>query len=224
MRYRVFPLLVAVAAAPLALAEDVELGSEQQKFSYAIGYQIGQSLQREGIEVEVPALVQAITDVLSGAEARLSPAQMQAAVRNFQQQKAQERQATAQRNKEAGEKFLAANREKEGVQELPSGLQYEVMQEGTGDTPKADDMVEVHYRGTLLDGTEFDSSYSRGKPTTLPLSGVIKGWQEALRHMREGAKWKLFIPPELAYGERGAGENIGPNETLVFEVELLSVK
>lgn len=224
MRYRVFPLLVALAAAPLALAEDVELSTEQQKFSYAIGYQIGQSLQREGIEVEVPALVQAITDVLTGAQAKLSPAQMQAAVRNFQQQKAHERQAQAQRNKETGEKFLAANREREGVQELPSGLQYEVMQEGTGNTPKTDDMVEVHYRGTLLDGTEFDSSYSRGKPTTLPLSGVIKGWQEALQHMREGAKWKLFIPPELAYGERGAGKNIGPNQTLVFEVELLSIK
>jgi FKBP-type peptidyl-prolyl cis-trans isomerase FklB len=130
----------------------------------------------------------------------------------------------AAKNTEEGKKFLAENQKKAGVKTLPSGLQYKVLTEGAGKTPKAEDTVTVNYKGTLIDGTEFDSSYKRGQPATFQVKGVIKGWTEALQLMKEGSKWHLFIPPELAYGERGAGRDIGPNATLIFEVELLTVK
>ena len=129
----------------------------------------------------------------------------------------------ADENRQQGEAFLATNAQVEGVVTLPSGLQYKIIREGTGKQPTASDTVTVHYRGTLIDGAEFDSSYSRGQPATFPVNGVIQGWVEALQLMKEGAKWQLFIPPELAYGERGAGRDIGPNATLIFDVELLTV-
>ena len=129
-----------------------------------------------------------------------------------------------EQNKKEGEAFLSANKKKEGVVTLPSGLQYQVIKPGTGKKPKAADTVTVHYRGTLISGKEFDSSYRRGKPVTFPVNGVIRGWIEALQLMQEGAKWQLFIPSDLAYGQRGAGPDIGPNATLVFEVELISVQ
>jgi FKBP-type peptidyl-prolyl cis-trans isomerase FklB len=129
-----------------------------------------------------------------------------------------------EKNKKEGEAFLAENQKKEGVKTLPSGLQYRVIQAGTGKSPKATDEVTAHYRGTLIDGTEFDSSYRRGKPETLPIGGVIAGWTEALQLMQEGAKWQLFVPSNLAYGERGAGRDIGPQATLIFEIELISIQ
>ena len=129
-----------------------------------------------------------------------------------------------EKNKKEGETFLAENKKKPGVVTLPSGLQYKILKEGTGRNPKATDTVVTHYRGTLLDGKEFDSSYKRGEPATFPLNGVIRGWTEALQLMKPGAKWQLFIPPQLAYGERGAGQDIGPNATLIFEVELIAIK
>jgi FKBP-type peptidyl-prolyl cis-trans isomerase FklB len=128
------------------------------------------------------------------------------------------------KNKAEGEKFLADNKKKEGIKTTASGLQYKVIKDGTGKTPKATDTVSTHYRGTLISGKEFDSSYKRGEPAEFPVNGVIKGWTEALQLMKEGAKWQLFIPSELAYGERGAGQDIGPNSTLIFDIELLSVK
>lgn len=218
------PILLVLAFTAAGAEEPPELDTDQKRFSYAVGYQIGQSLKRDGLDVETAPFLQALEDVLSGADPKMTVTEMRQALQAFQQQKAHERQAKAEENKAAGEAFLAENRKKEGVQELPSGLQYEIIKEGTGKQPAADDTVVVHYRGQLLDGTEFDSSFSRGKPTTLPVSGVIKGWQEALQKMREGAEWKLFVPPELAYGEKGAGKIIGPNETLVFDVELIEVK
>jgi len=133
-------------------------------------------------------------------------------------------QKLSEKNKADGEKFLAENAKKAGVKVLPSGLQYKVITTGTGKSPKATDTVTTQYKGTLIDGTEFDSSYKRGEPATFPVSGVIPGWTEALQLMKEGAKWQLFLPPNLAYGERGAGRDIGPNSTLIFEVELISVK
>ncbi len=134
------------------------------------------------------------------------------------------RKKIGEKNKKEGEDFLAENKKKEGVQTLPSGLQYKVIKAGTGKKPQLTDTVTTQYRGTLIDGTEFDSSYRRGKPATFPVNGVIRGWTEALQLMEEGAKWELFVPPDLAYGERGAGQQIGPNATLIFEIELISIQ
>ena len=144
--------------------------------------------------------------------------------KELMEKQAERNKQLAEKNKTEGEAFLAQNSKKEGVKTLPSGLQYKVIKEGTGKTPKADDTVVTNYRGTSIDGTEFDSSYKRGQPATFPVKGVIAGWTEALQLMKEGSKWELFIPSNLAYGERGAGNFIGPNAALVFEIELITVK
>ncbi len=214
---------IILLAASGARAAD-ELGSDQQKFSYAVGYQVGQNLSREGLELDADALAQAIKDAVSGADPKISPDEMRAAVDRYRQRAEQERAVEAESNLKASEAFLDENRSKEGVTETASGLQYKILTEGSGKQPVEGDTVVVHYRGTLLNGEEFDSSYKREQPATLPLTGVIKGWQEALPLMAEGAKWELYIPAELAYGERGAGGRIGPNQALIFEVELLEVK
>ncbi|HKL27262.1 MAG TPA: FKBP-type peptidyl-prolyl cis-trans isomerase, partial [Desulfuromonadales bacterium] len=165
---------------------------------------------------------------LSGHEPRLSEEEMIAEIQAFQQQLQQQQmekiQALAEENKVESEAFLKENAEKEGVVVRDSGLQYKVIEPGEGESPEVDSVVTVHYRGMLVDGTEFDSSYSRNEPATFPVNGVIPGWGEALPLMKEGAKWKLFIPADLAYGESGAGEQIGPNAALIFEVELLSIE
>jgi FKBP-type peptidyl-prolyl cis-trans isomerase FklB len=140
------------------------------------------------------------------------------------QKKTAQMKEAGDRNKKEGEKFIADNKKKEGVITTASGLQYKIITKGTGASPKATDTVSVHYKGTLIDGKEFDSSYRRGQPASFPVNGVIKGWTEALQLMKEGSKWQLFIPSELAYGDRGAGRDIGPNSTLIFDVELISIK
>lgn len=205
-------------------AGQTELQTDEEKFSYAIGFQIAQSLKRQGLEVEQGSLIQAIQDVLSDTPLRLSMTEMQAAVESYRQKQMQQRMAVATKNEEAGQAYMAANKEKKGVTQLESGLQYKVIKKGEGTKPKVDDTVEVHYRGSLISGEEFDSSYARGETATFALNGVIPGWQEALQLMPEGAKWQVIIPPTLAYGAEGAGDRIGPNETLVFEIELISVK
>ena len=167
---------------------------------------------------------QAIEDVLSGSKLKLSTEDMQAAIEEFQKKQMKEMNAQAEKNKKAGEEFLAANKKKEGIHVTESGLQYKIIKKGSGKKPKATDTVEVHYKGTLINGEVFDSSYGRGEPTTFPVNRVIKGWQEALTLMSEGSKWEIYVPSDLAYGEKGAGGKIGPNETLIFEVELLKVK
>ncbi len=207
-------------ATTLWSAEKPEIRTDKQKFSYAIGFQIAQSLRRQDLEVDQKVLFQAIEDVLSDTPLRISMAEMQAAVESYRQKQLQELGAE---NQKAGDAFLAANREKEGVTELPSGLQYKVIQKGEGKKPKASDTVVVHYRGTLVTGEEFDSSYARGEPATFPVNGVIEGWQQVLQLMPEGAKWMVVVPPALAYGDQGAGNRIGPNATLVFEIELISI-
>jgi FKBP-type peptidyl-prolyl cis-trans isomerase len=178
-------------------------------------------------DLDAEVLGAAIQDALSGKESRLSDEEMRAAVASLQERTVTAMQASrkeqVQKNLAEGEKFLAENKTKEGVKTTASGLQYRVIDEGEGPSPKAGDSVTVHYRGTLVDGTEFDSSYQRGKPATFPLTGVIPGWTEALQLMKKGSKWVLFIPSDLAYGERGAGNRIPPNSTLIFEVELLSM-
>lgn len=210
-------------------AADVKaLDTEKDRLSYSIGMDIGNNLKRQSIDVDADILSQGIKDTLKGEKQLLTEEEFRSTMENFKNNMIAKQQAqmkeVAENNKKEGEAFLAANKEKEGVVVTPSGLQYKVLKEGDGDMPKATDTVTVNYKGTLIDGTEFDSSYSRGQPATFPVNGVIPGWTEALQLMKTGAKWQLFIPSDLAYGERGAGGKIGPNSTLVFDVELISIK
>ncbi len=216
---------LATALGAIALpAVAAELKTTEQKISYLIGLNYGQQIRADNVPLDEEAFLQAIRDVLQGKPSRLSQEEAQAAIQTFQQQRQTQARELAEKNKAEGERFLTANRNKPGVKVTESGLQYKVIEEGSGKQPSANSKVTVHYRGTLIDGTEFDSSYGRGQPATFPVNGVIPGWQEALKMMKEGAKWQLFIPSDLAYGERGAGGRIGPNATLVFDVELLKVE
>ena len=219
-----FVVLLGVFATRAGAADAPEISTDEQKASYAMGVEIAQGLIRQGIKVNADAFSLALRDVLSGREPRLPAKELQAVLAKQEERIVQERQAAAQKNKAATEAFLAENKKKEGIHVLPSGVQYRVLAEGKGAKPKTTDTVTVHYRGTLINGKEFDSSYGRGEPATFPINGVIKGWQEVLPMMQEGAKWQVFIPPHLAYGERGAGGAIGPNETLIFDIELIAVK
>jgi len=211
-----------------AAADASDLQTDAQKFGYAIGVDIGRSLKPVKDDVDVDALIKGMNEAMSGGTPRLADAEREKIKadisRKLQQKQMEERVAKAASAKEAGEKFLAENAKREGVKSTASGLQYEMLTEGTGAQPKASDKVTVHYKGTLIDGTEFDSSYSRGQPVTFPLGNVIPGWTEGLQLMKAGGKAKLYIPASLGYGERGAGAKIGPNETLVFEVELIKIE
>ena len=215
-------------ASKATTAETPALTTQEQKVGYAIGAQIGSQLAMTKDDIDSNALILGLTDAMNGTELKLTEQQMQEAKMAFQkkvQEKAQEEMTKlAEANKAEGEKFLAENKTKEGVVTLPSGLQYKVIQVGTGATPTAADTVVTHYTGTLINGQVFDSSVQRGEPATFPVNGVISGWTEALQHMKVGAKWQLFIPAELAYGERGAGQTIAPNSTLIFDIELLEIK
>ena len=215
-------LLAAVLAAGGATASEFETLNE--RFNYLMGYNVGQQLKQEGIEFTEDAFIQAIKDSQEGNPPRVSEQQAQETVKELREKREKERVALAETNARDGKAFLKKNSAEKGVKVTDSGLQYRVVEAGKGNKPKETDTVVVHYRGTLIDGTEFDSSYGRGQPATFPVNGVIKGWQEALQLMNEGAKWKLFIPADLAYGERGGGPTIGPNATLVFDVELLEIK
>jgi FKBP-type peptidyl-prolyl cis-trans isomerase len=204
------------------------LKTDKDKQSYAIGMNIGATMRRQSVDVDPTILARGLKDALAGGKTLLTEDQAKAVMTSLQAQvrKAQEEKAqvAADTNKKDGDAFLAENKSKEGVVALPSGLQYKVLTEGTGPKPTANDSVVCNYRGTLLNGTEFDSSYKHGQPITIPVGRVIKGWSEALQLMPVGSKWQLFIPPDLAYGPRGAGNDIGPNATIVFEVELLSIQ
>jgi len=204
------------------------LTTDKQKGSYALGVNIGKSMIKQAPFLDADSMARGLKDGLAGATPLLSDADLQAALNTLRDQVTKEMQAEQQKlgeeNMQEGQEFLAANKTKDGVVTLPSGLQYKILTAGTGPMPTASDTVVCNYRGTLLNGTEFDSSYKRGQPATFPLRGVIKGWTEALQLMPVGSKWQLFIPPDLAYGARGAGNVIGPNETLIFEVELLSIQ
>jgi FKBP-type peptidyl-prolyl cis-trans isomerase FklB len=204
------------------------LKTQKDKTSYAMGMNVGTGLRKQSIDIDPAIVARGLKDAFSNGktlltdeEARAVLTQLQSDLRKKQQELAQQ---MGEANKKEGLAFLEANKAKEGVVALPSGLQYKVLQEGSGPKPTATDSVVCNYRGTLLDNTEFDSSYKRGQPATFPVTGVIKGWTEALQLMPVGSKWQLFVPSELAYGERGAGGQIGPNATLIFEVELLSIQ
>ncbi len=189
---------------------------------------LGTSLHRQSVPVDPNVLLRGLKDALAGGKTQLTEEQAKAALTEVQNEIRQKQQAQMQAegemNKKEGEAFLAANKGKEGVVTLPSGLQYKILTPGTGPKPTTADTVVCNYRGTLINGTEFDSSYKRGQPATFPVSGVIKGWTEALPLMPVGSKWQLFIPADLAYGDRAPGPEIGPNSTLIFEVELLSIQ
>ncbi|HTR81902.1 MAG TPA: FKBP-type peptidyl-prolyl cis-trans isomerase [Bacteroidota bacterium] len=207
---------------------DSTLKTERDKVSYIIGTDIGKNLKKQGIEVDPELMFKGFKDGYSDNKLLLSDSAIQECMTSFQQEmmaKQSEVSAKlAEKNKADGEAFLAANKKRDSVVTLPSGLQYKILVKGKGKSPKLEDTVTAHYRGMLIDGTEFDNSYKRGEPLTIPVNGVIPGWTEALQHMTVGSKWQLFIPSELAYGERGAGQIIGPNATLIFDVELLSIK
>lgn len=220
--------VVAPATEPVPSAAEgaVSLTTEMEKVSYIIGTQIAGNIKKAKIEVDVDSLARGIRDALEGKKLALSTDQMQTVYGAWQQRmrakQAAEQAKAASENLAKGTAFLEANKTKEGVVVLPSGLQYKVIQEGTGNTPVATDKVRTHYRGTLIDGTEFDSSYKRGQPAEFPVTGVIKGWVEALQLMKEGGKWELYIPASLAYGTRDT-PTIPANSTLIFEIELLEI-
>ena len=214
--------------APAKTEDETSPKSLVDKVSYGFGLNIGKGLKKDGIDVNIDLLMKGIKDALAGAKPMLTEAEMREAMTAFQKEmqgKQLERAKTlSDKNKKEGVAFLADNKKKEGVKTTASGLQYKVIKEGSGKKPKTTDTVTTHYRGTLLDGTVFDSSYDRGEPATFQVGGVIKGWTEALQLMTVGSKYQLFIPSELAYAERGAGDDIGPNAVLIFEVELVSIK
>jgi FKBP-type peptidyl-prolyl cis-trans isomerase FklB len=204
------------------------LKTPKDKLSYALGMNMGTGLYKQSVEVDPAILLRGLKDGLAARKTLLTEEEMRAALTQLQGEIRKKQQEVArlagESNKKEGDAFLAANKGNEGVVTLPSGLQYKVLTEGTGPKPTLTDSVVCNYRGTLINGTEFDSSYKRGQPATFPVNGVIKGWTEALQLMPAGSKWQLFVPPDLAYGERGGSPVIGPNATLIFEVALLSIQ
>jgi len=226
---RLIICLGAVCIASIGLAQDkAQLKDQKDKASYSIGYDIGETFKKQNVELNPDTLFGGLKDALAGKEAALSKEDREKTLQAFQKEM-MEKQITASKeaatkNAAEGEKFLTENKKKDGVKTTTSGLQYKVLKEGSGASPKETDTVVTNYKGTLIDGTEFDSSYKRNEPASFPVNRVIKGWTEALQLMKPGAKYQLFIPSSLAYGERGAGQLIGPNATLIFDVELLSIK
>ncbi|MDD5008205.1 MAG: FKBP-type peptidyl-prolyl cis-trans isomerase [Syntrophorhabdaceae bacterium] len=210
-------------------AEEIQsLKTQKDKISYGIGVDMAENFKRLGMDLDLDILIKGLRDAYSNGKLLMTEDDLRATLNAYQnelmQKQVQTTRVVAEQNKKEGDAFLAQNKTKEGVVTLPSGLQYKIIKEGSGRKPTNADSVECHYRGTLINGTEFDSSYRRGQPATFKVAGVIPGWTEALKLMPVGSKWQLFIPPQLAYGERGAGRNIGPNTTLIFEIELLSIK
>lgn len=219
--------LLGLAYGNCLAAESAELKTENDKINYSVGYRLGSDFQRQGVEINSNIVQQGIDDATGGGEALMTEEEMRTVMMNMATRlKAEQMEKMKQQgaeNSKTGEAFLAENAGKEGVKTTDSGLQYKVITAGEGKTPQKSDKVTVHYRGTLIDGTEFDSSYSRNKPATFGVGQVIPGWTEALLMMKEGDKWEIVLPSKLGYGERGAGAKIPPNSTLVFEVELISV-
>jgi FKBP-type peptidyl-prolyl cis-trans isomerase FklB len=220
---------IALVASTVFAQDKLELKTQKDKQSYAIGANMGKGLKKSAVDVDPEILTRALKDSLVNGKSQMTDEEISAAItalqKDMQAKQQDQMKAAGEKNKTEGEAYLKANKKKKGVKTLESGLQYIVMTEGKGKSPKATDTVTVNYKGTLIDGTEFDSSYKRGQPATFPVNGVIKGWTEALQLMKEGAKWQLVIPAGLAYGERGAaGGSIGPNAVLIFEVELISIK
>ena len=219
----------AQSQTPPAASENIPgLPTEKDKISYAIGMNIGTGMHKDNLDVDPDMLLRGLKDAMSGGKTLMTEDQARAAITELRTQMMAKMQAKQQQeseeNKKKGDAFLAANKTKPGVVALPSGLQYKILTAGTGPKPTATDSVKCNYKGTLINGTEFDASEKHGGPATFPVSGVIKGWTEALQLMPVGSKWELYVPADLAYGARGAGGDIGPNETLIFQVELLGIE
>ncbi len=222
-------LLVTLSGTSVAaLADDTKLNSVDKKASYALGSDLAKNFQQQGVEIDIPALVLGMQDVMENKSLRLTDAEMQQAVnevkKQVMQKQAEARKKLAEDNAQKGEAFLAKNKKRDDVKVTKSGLQYRIIEPGKGATPKEDDVLTANYKGTLIDGTEFDSSYSRGTPIEFQMGDVIPGWGEALKMMKPGAKWEIFVPPSLGYGSKGAGDIIGPNETLIFTIELIKAE
>jgi len=203
--------------------KSTQFKDQKDKVSYSVGLQIGFNLSRQKVDINPDVLAAGIKDALAG-KPQLNPDQIKEVMTTFEKDMEQKQKEAGDKNKTEGAKFLEENKKKEGVKTTASGLEYKVLKEGNGAQPKATDTVTVNYRGTLINGTEFDSSYKRGQPATFPVNGVIKGWTEALQLMKVGSKYQLFIPSNLAYGERAVSPDLGANSTLIFEVELLDAK
>lgn len=202
-------------------ATDVK--TEEQKLSYAMGTYFAMSITQQNVKLDVPVFIQAVEDVLNKNEPKISTQEMQDILTKYKETVAKQQSDAIAMNQKTGDAFLEANKKKEGVTVSPTGLQYKILKQGKGNKPAADSNVTVHYKGTLVDGTVFDSSYDRGQPATLSLTQVIKGWQEALPMMETGSKWQIYVPSKLAYGDRAASEVIGPASTLLFDIELISI-
>lgn len=225
-----FSLLLSTVTLALSanISADDKIGDKKEDIlSYSIGYQIGSNLSKQEFDVNQDVLFQGVKDAFANKPSAIDPEKAQATMQSYQQELQSKRieafQTMAKQNLEKSQSFLDENKSKEGVVTLDSGLQYKIVRAGEGKTPSIEDKVTTNYRGTLIDGTQFDSSYDRGEPATFPVNGVISGWTEALQLMKEGAHWQLYIPPQLAYGERGAGSSIPPNSALIFDIELLTV-
>jgi FKBP-type peptidyl-prolyl cis-trans isomerase FklB len=211
------------SAADEAKPTATTLANDQQKLSYIFGIQVGKNMMAEGIKLDMEAFSAGVKDMFDKKQPQIEESEAERVIGEFQQRKATEMAELMNKKQEEAKVYMAENAKKEGVITTASGLQYKIIKAGDGATPKPEDKVIAHYKGTLLDGTTFDSSYDRGEPATFPVQGVIKGWQEALVLMKEGAKWELVIPANLAYGPRGTGQLIGPNETLKFDIELVAI-
>jgi FKBP-type peptidyl-prolyl cis-trans isomerase FklB len=222
-------IIICIGAAALATPgfaqnQTPPLKDLKDKASYSIGLSLGRNFKKQNVDLNPDALLAGVKDVLSGKKPALTEAEERDVMMSFQKEVTEKQKVMADKNSADGQKFLADNKKKEGVKTTPSGLQYKMVKEGTGPQPKAADTVTVDYRGTLIDGTEFDSSYKRGQAATFPLGGVIKGWTEGLQLMKVGSKYQFFIPADLAYGARAMGPDIAPNSTLIFEVELKEIQ
>src|SRR5207253_10089654 len=220
--------ILIFAAGSLALPlfgqeKSPQLKDQKDKVSYSIGLNIGFNLNRQNVQINPDVLAAGIKDAIAG-KPQLTTDQVKEVMTTFEKDMQQKQKAAGEKNAAEGAKFIEENKKKEGVKTTASGLQYKAIKEGTGAQPKATDTVTVNYRGTLINGTEFDSSYKRGQPATFPLNGVIKGWTEGLQLMKTGSKYQLFVPASLAYGERAVSPELGANATLIFEVELLEIK
>ena len=220
----IIPILFFGANA-MADTHPVKLDNDKQKLSYIFGIQVGQNMVSEGVELEMDAFTAGVADMMAGKQPQLEQADAEKVIGEFQQEKAKEMAAVMNAKQEVAKAYMEANAKKDGVVTTESGLQYKIIKAGDGAKPTTEDKVIAHYKGTLLDGTVFDSSYDRGEPATFPVTGVIQGWVETLQLMHEGAKWEIVVPANLAYGPRGAGQGspIGPNETLKFEIELIAI-